>query len=182
VPSIFIYREPVEVLVSLIGIQTDRLPPGLDKASLLNEDTQAIRKMRPTEFWARVIANQCAAAIEMYSCSQLLFVNYNQLPEIVWTDIVNYFGVTLSAGDVEQMRKVLARSSKEPRKPFSNDIANKRDAATREIHELVDRLVRPYYDHLETIRMVAETHPDGLKPSFKTGPTSRAVDELPRSV
>lgn len=153
VPGIFIYREPVEVLVSLIGTQADRLPPGLDKANLLNDDKQTISKMRPTEFWARVIANQCAAAIEMYSCSQLLFVNYSQLPEIVWTDIVNFFGVTLSAGDVEQMRKVLARSSKEPQKPFSNDSANKRDAATREIYELAEHFVRPYYDHVETIRM-----------------------------
>lgn len=160
VPGIFIYREPVEVLVSLIGNQANRLPPGLDKANLLNDDSQAISKMRPVEFWARVIANQCAAAIEMYSCSQLLFVNYSQLPEMVWTDIVNFFGVTLSAEDVEQMQKVLTRNSKEPGKPFFNDSSNKRDAATREIYELVDHFVRPYYDHLETIHMRKRTQKD----------------------
>lgn len=174
VPGIFIYREPIEVMVSLIGTQADRLPPGLDKASLLNDDKQAISVMRPPEFWARVIANQCAAAIEMYSCSQLLFVNYNQLPERVWTDIVNFFGVTLFAGDIEQMQKVLARSSKEPRKSFFHDSASKREVATREIYECVDRFVRPYYDQLETIRMAHETHTDGLQPSYKTGSTSRA--------
>lgn len=151
-PYIFVYREPVEVLVSLIGTQADRLPPGLDKASLLNDDSQTISRMRPAEFWARVVANQCAAALEMCGCSQPLLVNYSQLPEIVWTDIVNFFGIVLSVEDVERMREVLTRNAKEPRKPFSDDRANKRDAATREIHDFVDRFVRPYYDCLETIR------------------------------
>ena len=56
VRCIFVYREPVEILVSLIGNQTDRLPPGLAKAGLLNDDFQTISRMRPAEFWARVVA------------------------------------------------------------------------------------------------------------------------------
>jgi hypothetical protein len=155
VPCIFVYRDPVEVLVSLVGTQIDRLPPGLEKASLLNEDSQAISRMRPVEFWARVIANQCAAAVEMCECSQPLLVNYSQLPEKVWTDIVKFFGVVLSAADVERMQEVLTQNAKNPQKPFSNDIVNKRDAATKEIHDLVEHFVQPYYHRLETIRMTS---------------------------
>lgn len=162
-PCIFVYREPVEVLVSLIGTQADQLPPGLDKASLLNDDSQTISRMRPAEFWARVLANQCAAALEMCGGSQSLLVNYSQLPEIVWTDIVNFFGIVLSVEDVEHMREKLTRSAKAPRKLFSDDRANKHDAATREIHEFVDRFVQPYYHRLETIRMAAKTHTDNIQ-------------------
>ena len=159
VRCIFVYREPVEVLVSLIGNQTDRLPPGLEKAGLLNDDFQTISRMRPAEYWARVVANQCAAAVEMCSCSQPFLVNYSQLPEIVWTDLMNFFGVALSAGDMERMQQVCLRNSKQPHKPFSNDTVNKRGAATSEIHELVDHFVLPYYNRLETIRMAAGRGP-----------------------
>ena len=112
--------------------------------------------MRPTEFWARVLANQCAAALEMYNCSQSLLVNYSQLPEAVWTDIVSFFGVVLSVGDVERMREKLGRSAKDPRKCFSDDRADKRAAATGETRALVDCFVRPYYDRLESIRVATE--------------------------
>lgn len=166
VPCIFVYRDPVEVLVSLVGTQADRLPPGLDKTGLLNEDSQAINRMRPVEFWARVIANQYAAAIEICGYSQPLLVNYSQLPEIVWTDMVNFFGIVLSTRDVERMQEVLTRNAKEPRKPFSGDRVNKRDNATKEIHDFVDHFVQPYYHRLETMRMTAKTHADTISNNF----------------
>jgi len=155
VPCIFVYREPVEVLVSLAGNQGDRLPPGLSEAGLLNDDQQAIQAMHPTEFWARVVANQCAAAVEMCNCSQPLLVNYSQLPQAVWTDIVNIFGVALSVDDVKQMQETLRRSAKDPRKHFTDDRAAKR-AATDETRALVDHLLRPYYNRLESIRVATE--------------------------
>ena len=42
----------------------------------------------------------------MCSYSQPLLFNYSQLPEIVWTDLMNFFGVALSAGDMERMQQV----------------------------------------------------------------------------
>lgn len=123
-PGVFVYREPVEVLVALIGPQTEKLPPNLDKAGLLNNDSQTIRRMRPAEFWARVVAKQCAAAVEMCAASQPLLINYSQLPEIVWTDLANFFGIPLSSEDIERMRAVSTRNAKEPHQPFTEDSAN----------------------------------------------------------
>jgi hypothetical protein len=157
-PCIFVYREPVEVLVSLIGTQTEKLPPGLDKAGLLKDDSNTISRMRPIEFWARVLANQCAAAVEMCTSSQPLLINYSQLPEIMWTDIASFLGIMLSAEDVERMREVPKRSAKEPHKTFIDDRAKKRKAATREMHEFADRFIRPYYHQLETIRLAPKSY------------------------
>lgn len=161
-PSIFVYREPVEVLVSLIGTQTEKLPPGLDKAGLLKDASKTISKMRPVEFWAQVLANQCAAAVKMCSSSQqALLINYSQLPEIAWTDMASFLGIILSAEDVERMQEVSRRSAKEPHKVFIDDRAKKRKAATREIHEFADRFVQPYYHQLEAIRLAPKSDTNG---------------------
>ncbi len=151
-----VYRDPLEVLVSLAANQGDQLPPGLSEASLLNDDPQIIEAMRPIEFWTRVVANQYSAAEEMYNCSQPLLVNYNQLPEAVWTNIVSFFGVALAAGEVERMRDAVVRSAKNPGRHFSNDKADKRAAATGEIRALVDHFLLPYYNRLESIRVATE--------------------------
>ena len=161
VPSVFVYREPLEVLVALVGRQTDQLPPNLENAGLLNADPQVIRKMRPAEFWARVLANECAAALEMCARAPALLVNYSQLPEAVWTEIANYCGVVLSLEDIAQMRKLILRSAKEPGKPFNNDSAAKREAATQEMHTLVEHFVRPYYERLESLRLAVGRHTRG---------------------
>jgi hypothetical protein len=155
VPCILMYREPVEVLVSLAGNQGDRLPPGLSEAGLLRESPLAIKAMRPVEFWVRVLANQYAAALAMCECSHALLVNYTQIPAIAWTDIANFFGLELSASDVESMQESLKLNAKNPHRHFNDDRAAKRGAATQEIHALVDGLVRPYYDRLESIRAKA---------------------------
>ena len=83
VPYIFVYREPVEVLVSLVGSQAEHLPPGLETAGLLDDEPQAIKRMRPADFWARVLARQYATALEMCRNTQPLLVNYHQLPAAV---------------------------------------------------------------------------------------------------
>ncbi len=152
-PCVFVYREPVEVLVALAGNQGDRLPPGLSAAGLLNESQQTLEAMRPAEFWARVVANECAAAVEMCNCSQSLLINYRQLPEAVWATIADFFGATLSDADIGRMQLVPGRSAKDPGRHFADDSAAKRIAASEEIVALADRFVRPLYERLEAIRV-----------------------------
>jgi hypothetical protein len=152
VPCVVVYRDPVEVLVSLSGGQVDRLPPGLENAGLLRDDPEAIRMMRPTEFWARVVADQFAAALAMSASSRPLLINYSQLPEAVWTKLATFCGTALSDSDVERMQEVVMRSAKAPGKPFSDDSAGKRASATDETRALVSRFVQPCYDRLESLR------------------------------
>lgn len=161
VPCALVYRDPVEVLVSLTGGQADQLPPGLENAGLMRDAPDAIRTMRPAEFWARVVADQLAAALEMSASSRALLINYSQLPEAVWTKLTTFCGTTLHDGDVERMQEALMRSAKDPGKPFSDDRAGKRASATDEIHALVSRFVQPYYDRLESLRQ--RVGGDGVK-------------------
>ncbi len=159
VPRIFVYREPVEVLVSLSGSQVEQLPPGLENADLLCEGPDAIRMMRPAEFWARVVAGQCAAALEMSASSNPLLINYSQLPEAVWTKLTSFCGTSLFDGDVKRMQEVLRRSAKDPGKLFRDDRAAKRAAATAETQAAASRFVQPCYDRLESLRQRVDPAP-----------------------
>jgi hypothetical protein len=152
VPCVLAYRDPIEVLVSLAGGRSNRLPPGLAEARLLRGEPQATTVRRPAEFWARVLAGQLAAAVEMCECARPLLVEYGQLPQVVWTDIARFFGVALCAADKERMRQVSARNAKDAGSVFSDDRPAKRAAATEEMLALAGQLLRPYYDRLETMR------------------------------
>ncbi|QBB69960.1 hypothetical protein ELE36_06055 [Pseudolysobacter antarcticus] len=155
VPCLFVYRDPIEVLVSLIGTQGERLPPGLSEAGLMSGDPQEIGAMTAAEFWARVVAGQCAAALEMCSCSQPLLVNYSELPAAIWTHVANALGIEFSGADIQCMQGAITHNAKDPRKRFADDRAAKHAAATPPIRALTERWVTPHYDRLESIRVAA---------------------------
>jgi hypothetical protein len=157
VPCVFLYREPIETLVSLVGVGGDRLPPGLETAGLLAASPRVVRRLRPAEFWARVLGAQCAAALELYHRSKPLLVNYSQLPAVVWTEIAGSFGIRFSAAELAPMQAVLGLHAKAPSRPFAPDGARKRAAATAEMRDLVDRWVQPHYERIEALRLAAES-------------------------
>jgi hypothetical protein len=160
-PAIFVYREPVEVLVSLVGSSAERLPPGLAGSGLLDDDPrQTGDRMRPAEFWARVIGRQCAAALAANAQTALRFVNYNELPTAMWEHIAKFFGLGLTEDDLARMRAVSRRSAKNPGQAFRSDGESKRNAATPEIEDAAEQFVRPHYEELERIRgATAESSP-----------------------
>ena len=154
VPCVFVYRDPVEVVVALLGNQQDRLPPGLSQAGLLMEEPDMVQAMRPVEFWTRVVARQLEAGLAMCAAAPTLLVEYRDLPQM-WTGIAKFFGIELAAADIEHMRQTATRSAKDPQKIFHDDRAAKRAAADDELHALVDRFARPHYVRLEATRLAA---------------------------
>ena len=153
VPWIFVYRDPLEVLVAHLKHSADVLPPGVIESGLLTEDAAVLGQMRPVEFWARVLASRCAAALQFQGHGKSLLVNYRQLPAIVWEALSDFFGMSRSSEDVEHMRYAARFDAKSPSRTFSSDSETKRRAATEALRVLADRLVMPYYQELECIRL-----------------------------
>ena len=153
VPWIFVFRDPLEVLVAHLQHSTDRLPPGVIESGLLPDDPVVLRRMSPAEFWARVLARRCAAALRFRGYGKSLFVNYSQLPGIVWKALSVFFGVTLSTADIARMAQVAKFNAKDPSTLFTGDSQIKRQAATDAMRAAVDRWVMPYYQRLESIRL-----------------------------
>ncbi|MEJ0043359.1 MAG: hypothetical protein WDM81_14575 [Rhizomicrobium sp.] len=85
VPWVFLYREPGAVLASQMnqrGIQTvpEYLPPSL--FGLAPGDTRS-----PEDYCARVLARTCEAVLAPFAQGRGLLVNYDQLPDALWTAI-----------------------------------------------------------------------------------------------
>lgn len=150
---VFVYRDPVEVLVSLVGSRAERLPPGLETAGLLSEAPEALRGLRPAEFWARVLARQYEAALTLAERWPTLLLNYCQLPDAVWEALAPSLGLELSPGEIERMREVARRDAKQPGRLFVEDGGSKQRSASAEIRALTERWVWPCYERLEALRL-----------------------------
>jgi hypothetical protein len=151
VPSIFLYRDPVEVMASQARERGSQMLPGLLHPSSLGLDAATIRQMSLDEYCARVLAALCEAAARHYRMGGARLVDYRQLPDAVWSAIADHFGVRYTPEEVERMRRVAQFDAKHPSLTFARDSAAKRQLATDEIRALADRWVRPFYDRLEAL-------------------------------
>jgi hypothetical protein len=154
VPWIFLYRNPLEVLVSLVGSQHDALPPGLSDGD---------RNLRPAEYWALLLASRCNAALQAFGDGRnARLVNYDQLPGLLSTSILPHFGVTPSDEELDRMSAAGRQNAKNPAKLFQDDRRSKERDATDEMRAAADRYLTPCYEQLEALRKTAcrRTPPD----------------------
>lgn len=153
VPMVFLYRDPVEVIVSQMshpGAQMIRgligqLLPGMTLAALLNISDE--------EYCARVLARFCESLLPLAADPKSILVNYSELPEAVTGRMLKHFGVTYSAEDIAKMRSAAQFNSKTPRMSFAPDGQQKRDEASEIIREMAAKWVGPVYEKLEAVRL-----------------------------
>ena len=152
VPWIFLYRNPLEVLVShgrqrgggtIPGIIGHQLP-GLTLADSLQISAE--------EYVARVLAKICESALQYRDRPNALFVNYNQLPQFVTTTLLKHFRVNYSDEDIAIMNSAARFDAKSPTIEFVNDAAQKQNDADDELRLLSDKMLMPLYEQLEAVR------------------------------
>ncbi|HEY1607266.1 MAG TPA: hypothetical protein VGF77_16885 [Allosphingosinicella sp.] len=144
VPWLFLFREPVEILVSQLrerGPETMPLVspiPGIDPAA---PDADQI---------AQALAAVCEAAADTAVSEGGLFVDHADLPEAVFTAILPHFGM-----DAEDARAAMAaaarRDAKNPSAAFEPDGAAKRAQADARLRAAAGRL-GPVYERLYALR------------------------------
>ena len=95
-PWVFVYRDPVEVLVALLesgggllALQDD----AARAAALLGLDGDRLESMAVTEFAARALARICYAVVAAAD-GACLVVDYDRLPDAIWQHIAPHFGLT----------------------------------------------------------------------------------------
>lgn len=159
VPWIFVYRDPVEIMVSVL-----RQPPGFVRywrqnrahaAERFGVPAMANRAMSMEEFVARALGRFCALAVEaskLASPGQCLAVSYRRLPDAIWETIAPHFGIALSEPDREAMREQARYSAKRADAvEFRSDSDEKREQATPEVVRLAERFVAPMIDELKAL-------------------------------
>lgn len=150
-PWIFVYRNPVEVMVSQLKRRGAHMVPGVIEPVLFGLDNEAILRMQPEEYCARVLAKICEAALEHHQSGGRL-LNYKQLPGEVRASVLDYFGIECSASDVEAMSRVARLDAKNPSLHFTDDTETKNYSASDLARRFADELVAPVYERLEAAR------------------------------
>lgn len=155
VPWVFLYRNPIEVMVSQLRRRGAHMVPGVIEPSLFGLNDQAIFQMQPEEYCATALAKICQAALDHHESG--LLVNYKQLPEAMWSSIPEFFGIEYSEADTEILNRVSQLDAKNPSLPFTNDAEDKNRSATDLMRSSADGLVVPIYERLEAARQTCRT-------------------------
>lgn len=162
-PWIFLYRDPVEVMVSQIRQRGSQMLPGVLDPHVLGLDLTTARQISLDEYCARVLAAVCEAATRYYKPGAAQLVHYRNLPDAVWSPLDELFGVRYTLDEVERMRTVTKFDAKHTGLTFEQDSAAKQQLATDEIRALAERFVMPWYHQLEALsNTIGVTHAEEL--------------------
>jgi hypothetical protein len=151
VPWVFLYRDPVEVLVSQLKRRGMHMVPGQIAPEALGLEAAATEA--PVEHYsARVLTQICDGVLQAYAADTALLVNYTELPDAVWRRMLPHFKVPCSAGDRAAMMEAAGYDAKSPAQPFADDRAAKQRAITAAIRAAADGVLG-CYDRLEALRL-----------------------------
>lgn len=130
-PWVFIYRNPVEVLVSQMRRRGIHTVPGMLPAGFI--DMPDAEGMAPECYAASSLASVVQAALEHRNSGGGLLVDYAELPSAVVTTIAPHFGFQPKFDQRAAMLVAAKQDAKEPDRLFAADGSEKRRAATPEI-------------------------------------------------
>jgi hypothetical protein len=148
VPEIFVYRDPLEVLVSNVQRPAIFVTPGMLRISVPGlEGAQS-----EEEYTARALAAVLELAAEQLPGSGTLLVNYSQLPMDIWGGIAQHFGLHLDEAEIARMRDAAAFDAKRPGRKFLPDGSAKSQDATPSLRELAEKFLAAPYQRLEAAR------------------------------
>jgi hypothetical protein len=129
VPWIFLYREPVEVLVSQERMRGSQVTPGVLPPQVLGF-TEEESSLPDVDYIAKVLARTCDAVIEHWDLGGGLVVDYRELPEAMFTRVLPHFGVEPTPEERAAMEAASGRDAKAPDTTFKADSAEKRKEAS----------------------------------------------------
>lgn len=162
-PWIFLYRDPIEVMVSQARERGVQVVPGALSPALFGLDPREPWITRLDEYAARVLARLCGAAWEQHAHGRGALINFNQLPDVVSGQLLDFFGVRFTPEEVSRLKAAAGFDAKRPGLVYEDDVAAKQRAATPELRRLCNQIVRPAYDRLEAARLAQSITPAPLR-------------------
>jgi hypothetical protein len=150
-PWIFLYRNPVEVMVSQRRVPAAWTVPGLLHPAALKMQLEDWDPARTDVYCARALANICVAGLKaVRGDPNGLLVNYSELPEAMYGRLLQHFGLT--EDDIPAMRASAQFDAKSPQTAFTGDAEAKRAEAGDRLRAVVAEYLEPVYAELEAER------------------------------
>ncbi len=153
VPWIFVFRDPVEVLVSQFEKRAPWTFPTLMQPEVLGLDESEVNQLGHQEYCAKVIGRICELAVLNHRRRGGLLIHYSQLPEHIWPALSHHLGFEWTTEESHRMYEKASYNSKAPGLRFESDSERKRNRATSQIRELAARWIDPFYQRLESARV-----------------------------
>ena len=155
VPWIFLYRDPVEVLVSQARMPGVHAVPGMVPLDAFGVKPDP--SIDHSDYAAWLLDLICKAALDGMGRgapgqSGGMLVNYRQLPEAMDDLVLPHFGIMLDEPERAAMATASAKNSKAPDTGFVTDSAAKRREADPAIRAIADRHLATTYGRLEAAR------------------------------
>ena len=154
VPWLFVYRDPLEILVSQSRRRGLHMIPGALAPELFGLARDAPRRVPPEEYMARVLGSLLGAAAGAIDDERGRLIHWREFPGAFGEVVAPHF--RLAPPSDARVAAVAAANAKNPALPFADDAQEKREAATRELRMATDRWARPAYEELEAARAAAE--------------------------
>lgn len=152
VPWIFLYREPLEVLVSHRSHRGPQMIPGFLEPALFGWDMPTARAMTLDDYGARALAKICEAALTQAQRGSGRLVNYRQLPALVWPALLQFWGVEFSPEESRRMLDAARLNAKNPVLPFEEDSQAKQRGAPEAVRVIARQWLEEVYGRLESLR------------------------------
>lgn len=159
VPWLFLYRDPVETIVSNI----ENPPAWLEDhdyrvlASIIGTTANDVDAMTPEDRCARSIGSFFSIAARAHSVAndRALLLNYNQISLTEIARVLNFFGVKPAAAEMETIARQTQKYSKSAsgERAFVADTEAKQLAATELIRNLAQTWATSSYQLLEHTRL-----------------------------
>ncbi|MDD5058023.1 MAG: hypothetical protein PHQ60_09125 [Sideroxydans sp.] len=150
-PWIFLYRDPLEVLVSQQRMPGWHLVPGSMSGHGLRPPEELMCNPLGHGAWIMsAILKQARQAMQRHGNG--LLMNYSELPGALESKLAAHFGIDLAAQDMASLHAVTGRSAKQRHVAFQPDAADKRAAADAVVLELAARWLDEPYQALEQMR------------------------------
>jgi hypothetical protein len=155
VPWLFLYRDPIETIVSNVNDPPTWLTDDDWRvlASITGTTPDAVAAMSLTERCARSIGSFYSQAHALAN-NQSLLLNYNQLSVPVISNVLKFFQVSPSAQELEAIARTSGVYAKEisGTRPFVADAEAKQKSASTLIREMSARWAEEPYRRLEQKR------------------------------
>lgn len=155
VPWIFVYRDPVEVLMSQLSNPSETgLHWQQDRAHVARRLNlpELNESMSLAKFYALSLRHACATAVSaaLTSPGKFLAVSYKRLPEAVWETVGPHFGLHFSDNDIDVMRHIANENAKTSA-PFVADAIRKQSEASDEVRQLSRDYLEPVMQALQRL-------------------------------
>lgn len=148
VPCLFLYRDPLEVVVSHQRQPGLHAVPGLLGPSGL-DGLPGREALAPGDYLAWMVGQLLQAGLDLCAAGEAVPLNYRELPGALWGRLGPLLGIDPAA--VPHLQAVAGHDAKRPAMAFSADGEAKRSEADDATRAAVERWARAPYEALEAL-------------------------------